>query len=158
MAERIAATIKGDLGPVGIYSAVGYYLAQRENIFLMGLDTSFSQNLTQIILQGEYIYDKVGIGSYLSNLFINYSNLNNKEFGNSLVVGRVNYSLNDFNSLKLTTIVHMADGSLGVIPAYEKKLTGNLDLNLRYGLFLGASDEIFGSQEDILEITLSYPF
>ena len=165
--ERFAATIKGDLASVGVYGAVRHYLQQNKNIFLMGVDYSFYQGLHQIILQGEYIYDKVGIDNYLGNVFANHSEFSTTKLGSELLAGIISYGLDDFNTLKLTSIVHLDDSSLLLIPEYEAQLVGNLDLNIRCGLLLGASGEVFGPQDvssnkssfdNIVEITVSYPF
>ena len=167
--ERIAATAKGDLGPIGIYGAIGYYLEQDEMIGLVGIDYSFYQGVHQIILQGEYIYDKVGMKNYLGGVFNNYSSLLSQELGADLLAGTVSYSLDDFNTLKLTSLLHAEDRSLLLIPEYESQLVGNLDLKLRCGLLLGTQGEVFGPQpmpdsagqnnlEGVVELKISYPF
>ena len=164
--ERIAVTAKGDLGPIGIYSAAGHYLEQSENILLLGADYSFYQEAHQIILQAEYIYDKVGMMDYLGGVFNNYSNLISKELGSELFAGTVSYSIDDFNTVKLTSLVHVDDTSLLLIPEYESQLVGNLDFNLRCGLLLGGTNEVFGPQsindqdtlKGIFEVSLRYPF
>ncbi|MBM7555931.1 hypothetical protein [Halanaerobacter jeridensis] len=171
--KRIAATLKGDIGTIGVYGAAGHYIEQNENIFLIGADYSFYQGIHQIILQGEYLYDKVGINNYLANIFTSSSNILTTEVGSELVAGTINYGIDDFNTLKVTALMHLEDSSLLLIPEYESQLVGNLDLNLRWGLLLGARGEVFGPQEinitdnstsnlsnldNFLEITLSYPF
>ena len=167
--ERIATTIKGDLGPVGIYGAAGYYLEQDKTIGLIGADYSFYYGVHQIILQGEYVYDKVGMKNYLGGVFNSSSNLVSNELGTDLVAGTISYGLDDFNTLKLTSLIHPADRSVLLIPEYEAQLVGNLDLNLRGGLLLGTTGQVFGPQplpgsstqdklEGIVELTIRYPF
>ena len=172
--ERIATTIKGDLGAVGAYGSIGYYFEQDSEILLAGMDYSFyHQNVHQIILQGEYIYDKVGMSSYLGGLFTGYSNFLDQKLGPHLIVAMASYGVDDFNTVNLTTLIHPKDSSMLLIPEYETQLIDNLDLNLRCGLLLGSQGEVFGSKKvttdqdivdsgdefmGIIELTVSYPF
>ncbi|MGM0502081.1 MAG: hypothetical protein ACQERJ_06095 [Bacillota bacterium] len=172
--ERVGATVKGDLGAAGVYGAVGYYLEQQEQVFLGGADYSFyHQDLHQVILQGEYIYDKVGMSNYLGGVFSNYSAATKQEIGPHLITAMLSYSLDDFKTVKLTTLLHPKDSSVLVIPEYEAQLLGDLDFNLRCGFLLGSKGEVFGPRnvttknniieqgneiKSIMELTVTYPF
>jgi hypothetical protein len=160
--DRIAGTIKGDLGSIGVYGEGGYYFKPEEKILLVGADYSFyHQDIHQVLLQGEYIRDRVGLTNYLGSIFSGSAELPDLEIGSELLTTMISYGLDDFSTVQVTTLLHLADSSILLIPAYETQLSDNLDLNFRYGLLVGAKGQVFGPQDSIeglMELTVSYPF
>ncbi|MGM0368885.1 MAG: hypothetical protein ACQEP9_00540 [Bacillota bacterium] len=160
--DRIAGTIKGDLGSIGVYGAGGYYFKPEQKIMLVGADYSFyHQDIHQVVLQGEYINDRVGLTNYLGSIFSDGNELPTVEIGSELLTTMISYGLDDFSTVKVTTLFHLADSSILLLPTYETQLSDNLDLEFRSGLLLGAKGEVFGSPDSLaglMELTVSYPF
>jgi hypothetical protein len=135
--ERIGFTIKGDIGDLGVYGALGHYFANSSNSYLIGSDYSYNLNY----------YTKI-------NMQLEYSG--NERL--SLLTGSVNYPLDDFSSISLVTMVNLEDGSFIFIPGYQNTLPGNIDLNINGSIFMGKEDSLSGSPQAVTAISISYPF
>jgi hypothetical protein len=139
--ERIGFTIKGDIGDLGVYGALGHYFANSSNSYLIGSDYSYNLNY----------YTKI-------NMQLEYSG--NERL--SLLTGSVNYPLDDFSSISLVTMVNLEDGSFIIMPGYQNTLPGNIDLNINGSIFSGKEDSLFASgnllPQAVTAISISYPF
>jgi len=139
--ERVGFTIKGDIGNLGVYGALGHYLANSSNSYLIGSDYSYNLNY----------YTKI-------NMQLEYSG--NEKL--SLLTGSVNFPLDDFSSISLVTMLNLEDGSFIFIPGYQNTLPGNIDLNINGSIFMGKEDSLFASgnllPQAVTAISISYPF
>ncbi len=168
--DRIGLFFKGDLGPVGLYGAVGYY--DNENLktttYLLGTDYSYSLNYgsNKLSFQLEYLnlepenLDNI-IGSIVPVIYTG------SEQRVDFILGNVNYTINNFSSVSLMGISYIEDGSTLLIPSYKNQLGSNLDIHVRGGLYLGDKSELFAPRkiteeisipEGTFEMELSYPF
>ena len=155
---RAGLTAKGDLGPLGVYSALGYYhWDQREQgnlVLLLGGDYSYTYHYDQLITaQLEYlILEK---GELLSGVIPAGEHLN-------FLIGNINYPLDDFSALNFSVISSLDDGSMVLQPSYQVDLGSNLSLNLSGFYQLGDPDKILASADEKriggMETTLSYSF
>lgn len=132
--QRLGLTVKGDLGPFGIYGAYAYQFCGRQeslSSYLIGADYSFTLNYdTNVITQVEYLANGPG--------------------GQDLLAGSLTYPLDDFSTVSLLSVLSIADGNIMLTPRYETVLPGGYDLTV------GCS---FRSQQDpLLLLRLSYPF
>lgn len=168
--ERIGLSTKGDLGPIGVYSAVSYYLDQKEQVYLLGGDYSFypGRNGNRLVVQLEYLRDEAGA---LNNILNMYSLLSDNEestlteikIGPELVLSRINYKIDEFSSVSLMGGINLEDSSLIMIPEYKNQLNSNLDFTLSGSILVG-KDKILGLPEvdvpskKVIELSLSYPF
>lgn len=172
-AKRAGLTFKGDLGPIGVYGAVGYYRRnnQESYAYLLGGDYSYYFGFDKkIIFQVEY-------------LSVNRDNLNNILGMNltgltsggddtlNLLLGNVSYPINDFSSVSLLPVISLDDGSLLLNPTYQNLLGNNLTLTVSGVIYYGDEDTLFGPKEitpvqglpqkvpkGVLEVGFSYSF
>ncbi|MGM0409374.1 MAG: hypothetical protein ACQEQF_01325 [Bacillota bacterium] len=172
--NRIGLSVKGDLGPLGAYSALSYEkyedLDKSDEIYLFGLDYSRAINYDQrIYLQGEILNisaEKLGeIMSVLRPIEINSIESNrqniNSEINNNrynMFLGNINYSLNQFSSFNFMLLGDIENESITIMPQYNNQLPGNIDMsissNLSFNDFTSFSDNLPMS----LSINLKYPF
>jgi len=93
--ERIGFTGKGDLGPLGIYGAAGYYFKDNNGdlAYLIGGDYShFFEAGNKVYLQLEYLSTKRGTLSSILGPFFSGNITDNSDENAGLVLGLANYS------------------------------------------------------------------
>ena len=168
--NRIGFSIKGDLGPLGAYSALSYEIIknnsnlENEQIYLAGLDYSKTVNYSQLIyFQGEIINLS---GNKLINMLQNMDtayqtnielfNLNDNRY--NLFLGNISYTIDNFSNLNLMMMANINDGSLALIPQYKNQLPGNIDLTISSSLAGGEEGEVFYNNNIPLTVNLSYSF
>lgn len=147
--QRIGFTGKGDLGPFGIYGALGYYFKDNDNgdlAYLIGGDYSyFFEAGNKIYFQLEYLsIKKDNLSSILGPFFAgNVTNNLNENIG--LILGMVNYEIDEFSQINLMAISSLNDGSIIIMPGYRNQLSNDLSFNLSTGIYFGKEDTLFGS-------------
>jgi len=169
--RRIGFTGKGDLGPLGVYGSLGYYFKANENgdfLYQIGSDYSyFFEAGNKVYLQLEYLSMKQEnlssvLGPYFSGNITN--NLDNQI---GLLLGLVNYEINEFSQVSLMAISSLNDGSMIIIPGYHNQLSNNLSFDLNIAIYSGKKGTLFGSNvlegtqqipEGMIEVGLSYFF
>jgi len=169
--QRIGFTVKGDLGPIGIYGALGYYFEDNDNgdlAFLIGGDYSyFFEAGNKIYFQVEYLSMKKNkLSSVLGSFFTgNLDNDLDERVG--LILGMINYKIDEFSQVNLMTISSINDGSIIVMPGYRNQLSNNLNLDLGTAIFLGKENTLFGSNlsdevqlkpQGMISVGLTYSF
>jgi len=171
VSQRIGFTAKGDLGPIGVYGALGYYFKDNDNgdlAYLIGGDYSiFFEAGNKIYFQIEYLsIKKDNLSSILGPFFAgNVTNNLNENVG--LILGMANYEIDEFSQINLMAIYSLNDGSIIVIPGYRNQLSNNLSLNLGTAIYFGKEDTLFGSNvsegaqqkpKGMISIGLTYSF
>ncbi len=169
--QRIGFTTKGDLGPLGVYGALGYYFKDNDNgnlAYLIGGDYSyFFEAGNSIYFQLEYLsMKKENLSSILGPFFTgNATNNLNENIG--LILGMVNYEIDEFSQINLMAISSLNDGSIIIMPGYRNQLSNNLILNLNTAIYFGEEDTLFGSNvsggaqqkpKGMISIGLTYSF
>jgi hypothetical protein len=169
--QRIGFTAKGDLGPLGVYGALGYYFKDNDNgnlAYLIGGDYSyFFEAGNSIYFQLEYLsMKKENLSSILGSFFAgNATNNLNENIG--LILGMVNYEIDEFSQINLMAISSLNDGSIIIMPGYRNQLSNNLSLNLSTAIYFGEEDTLFGSNvsegaqqkpKGMISIGLTYSF
>jgi len=169
--QRIGFTGKGDLGPFGIYGALGYYFKDNDNgsfAYLIGGDYSyFFEAGNKIYFQLEYLsIKKDNLSSILGPFFAgNVTNNLNENIG--LILGMANYEIDEFSQVNLMAISSLNDGSIIIIPGYRNQLSNNLSFNLSTAIYFGKEDTLFGSNvsegaqqmpKGMINIGLTYSF
>jgi len=160
--NRLGLSLKGDLGPLGIYSAFSYERdtdkENEEKTYLLGLDYSRSINYDQrIYLQGEIInLSSTKLLSFVPAFTGTSSkgeqmsfNLENKRY--NLFLGNISYTLNDFSSLNFMLAGTTNNNELIFMPQYKNQLPGNIDLTI--GSFLSS-----GNKNKFFDIPVSINF
>lgn len=159
--DRVGFTAKGDLGPIGAYTSLGYYklegLAEPSYSYLFGGDYSFTYNYDkQISMQAEYIAlkDEELINTMESSGFDNIGNTLD------LFLGNISYPIDDFSSLSLFTMISLEDGSIVLIPVYKNQLPGNIQLSLSSNIFISDDEKMLSAQgvKAGYQLSLSYAF
>ncbi|MFP4016437.1 MAG: hypothetical protein ACLFUI_05345 [Halanaerobiales bacterium] len=159
--DRYGFTAKGDLGPIGAYAAASYYdmegVEDSTYTYLLGGDYSFTYNYNKkITMQLEYLglRDEAMINLLESSM--------GEDIGKSidLMLGYINYPIDDFSSIGLIAIASLDDGSTALMPVYENQLPGNIQLSFRTSFFTGDDREMLSSQgiDAGYELSLSYSF
>jgi len=146
--QRIGFTAKGDLGPLGVYGALGYYFKDNDNgnlAYLIGGDYSyFFEAGNKIYFQLEYLsIKKDNLSSVLGPFFAGNVTSNLKE-NIGLILGMANYEIDEFSQINLMVISSLNDGSIIVMPGYSSQLNNNLSFNLSTAIYFGKEDTIFG--------------
>jgi len=169
--QRIGFTAKGDLGPIGVYGALGYYFKENDDgdfAYLIGGDYSyFFEAGNKIYFQLEYLSMKEeNLSSILGPFFAgNITSNLNENIG--LILGMANYEIDEFSQINLMAISSINDGSIIVIPGYRNQLSNNLSLNLSTAIYFGKEDTLFGSNvsegaqqkpRGMISISLTYSF
>lgn len=169
--QRIGFTAKGDLGPLGVYGALGYYFKDNDDgdlAYLIGGDYSyFFEAGNNIYFQLEYLsMKKDNLSSILGPFFAgNVTNNLNENIG--LILGMANYGIDEFSQVNLMAISSLNDGSIIIIPGYSNQLSNNLSLNLGTAIYFGKEDTLFGSNvsegaqqkpKGMISIGLTYSF
>lgn len=169
--QRIGFTVKGDLGPLGVYGALGYYFKDNDDgdlAYLIGGDYSiFFEAGNNIYFQLEYLsMKKDNLSSILGPFFAgNVTNNLNENIG--LILGMANYGIDEFSQVNLMAISSLNDGSIIIIPGYSNQLSNNLSFNLSTAIYFGKEDALFGSNvsegaqqkpKGMISIGLTYSF
>ena len=169
--QRIGFTGKGDLGPLGVYGALGYYFQDNNSgsfAYLIGGDYSyFFEAGNKIYFQLEYLsIKKDNLSSILGPFFAgNVTNNLNENIG--LILGMANYEIDEFSQINLMAISSLNDGSIIIMPGYRNQLSNNLSLNLSTAIYFGKEDTLFGSNvsegaqqkpKGMISIGLTYSF
>jgi len=169
--QRIGFTTKGDLGPLGVYGALGYYFKDNDDgdlAYLIGGDYSyFFEAGNKIYFQLEYLsIKKDNLSSILGPFFTgNVTNNLNENIG--LILGMANYEIDEFSQINLMAISSLNDGSIIVIPGYRNQLSNNLSFNLSTAIYFGKEDTLFGPNvtegvqqrpKGMIRIGLTYSF
>jgi len=171
VSQRIGISAKGDLGPFGIYGALGYYFEDNDDgdlAYLIGGDYSyFFEAGNNIYFQLEYLsIKKDNLSSILGPFFAgNVTNNLNENIG--LILGMANYEIDEFSQINLMAISSLNDGSIIVIPGYRNQLSNNLSFNLSTAIYFGKEDTLFGPNvsegtqkrpKGMISIGLTYSF
>ncbi|MCJ7790265.1 MAG: hypothetical protein MUP69_08820 [Candidatus Atribacteria bacterium] len=169
--RRLGFTVKGDLGPLGVYGALGYYFKDNDDgdlAYLIGGDYSyFFEAGNKIYFQLEYLsIKKDNLSSILGSFFTgNVTNNLNENIG--LILGIANYEIDEFSQINLMAISSLNDGSVIVMPGYSNQLSNNLSFNLNMAIYSGKEGTLFGSTvsevakqipKGMIEVGLSYSF
>ncbi len=160
--KRVGLTVKGDVGDLGVYTALGQYFGEgveSSNSYLLGVDYSYNLNYyTKINMQLEYLGIELNsIDPFLKT----YLNLASEDNRLDLLTGSLSYPIDDFSSVSLMTMMSLDDSSMILMPAYQNTLPGNIDLTVNGSIFLGKENSLFaGSQmpQTSASVGLSYPF
>jgi len=169
--QRIGFTAKGDLGPIGVYGALGYYFKDNDGgdlAYLIGGDYSiFFEAGNKVYFQLEYLSIKEdNLSSILGPFFAgNVTNNLNENIG--LILGMANYGIDEFSQVNLMVISSLNDESIIIIPGYRNQLSNNLSFNLSTAIYFGKEDTLFGSNvsegaqqkpKGMISIGLTYSF
>ena len=169
--QRIGFTTKGDLGPIGVYGALGYYFKENDDgdlAYLIGGDYSyFFEAGNKVYFQLEYLsMKKENLSSILGPFFAG-SVTNNLNENIGLILGMANYGIDEFSQINLMAISSLNDGSIIIIPGYRNQLSNNLSFNLSTAIYFGKEDTLFGSNisegvqqkpKGMISIGLTYSF
>jgi len=146
--ERIGFTGKGDLGPLGIYGAVGYYSKDNDNddlAYLIGGDYShFFEMGNKVYLQLEYLSIKRGNLSSILGPFFSGNITDNLDEKVGLLLGLANYEIDEFSQISLMTISSLNDKSMIITPGYHNQLSSNLSFNFDTAIYFGKDSTLFG--------------
>ena len=146
--QRIGLTAKGDLGPIGVYGALGYYFKDNDDgdfAYLIGGDYSyFFEAGNKIYFQLEYLsMKKDNLFSILGPYFAgNVTHNLNENIG--LILGMANYEIDEFSQINLMAISSINDGSMIIMPGYRNQLSNSLSFNLSTAIYFGKEDTLFG--------------
>jgi len=146
--QRIGFSAKGDLGPFGIYGAMGYNFAELNNgdlSFLMGGDYSyFFESGSKIYFQVEYLSLKEErLSSLLGSLALLDSSLDSESNAHFFLT-RTSYDINEFSAISLFTISSLDDYSTIIMPNYSNQISNSLTFNCNFAYFNGKQNTLFG--------------
>ena len=171
VSQRIGISAKGDLGPFGIYGALGYYFKDNDDgdlAYLIGGDYSyFFEAGNKIYFQLEYLSMKQENLSSVLGPFFSGNITNNLDNQVGLLLGLLNYEINEFSQVSLMAISSLNDGSMIIMPGYHNQLNNNLSFNLNMAIYSGKEGTLFGSTvsevaqqmpKGMIEVGLSYSF
>jgi hypothetical protein len=169
--RRIGFTGKGDLGPLGVYGALGYYFKADDNgdfLYQIGSDYSyFFEAGNKVYLQLEYLSMKQENLSSVLGPFFSGNIINNLDNQVGLLLGLVNYEINEFSQVSLMAISSLNDRSMIIMPGYHNQLNNNLSFDLNLAIYSGKEGTLFGSTvsegaqqipKGMIEVGLSYSF
>ncbi|MEA1963534.1 MAG: hypothetical protein U9O41_00135 [Candidatus Aerophobetes bacterium] len=169
--KRIGFTGKGDLGPLGIYGAVGYYSKDNDNddlAYLIGGDYShFFEMGNKVYLQLEYLSIKRGNLSSILGPFFSGNINDNLDEKVGLLLGLANYEIDEFSQISLMTISSLNDKSMIITPGYHNQLSSNLSFNFDTAIYFGKDSTLFGpglpeeiqkTSKAIIEAGFTYTF
>ena len=164
--QRMGATVKGDIGNLGVYGALGRYFecdgsTKSSMGYLLGADYSYNLDyFTKITMQLEYLgMELSGLAPSIKTQFLKMDPSDNRL---DLLMGRVSYPIDDFSTASLVSMVNLDDGSLLLGPSYKSTLGGDIDLVLAGSVFMGKEDTLFGPgglmPQATVSVGLSYAF
>lgn len=173
--HRFSLTAKGDLGPLGVYGALGSWQEDNDgeevDIYQLGSDYShYYLAGSQIYLQGEFVRIDSSralssADNYLSSSLVSsilpitaLEDKNIEEKKLDFLIMDLNYTANEFLSYGVTLLNYPDDGSTTLIPNYNYTFSSNLQLELRGVLPLSDNDKLLGGDQESLTATLSYTF
>lgn len=146
--KRIGFTGKGDLGPLGIYGAVGYYFKDNNDAdlaYLIGGDYShFFEAGNKVYLQLEYLSMKKGNLSSILGPFFPGNISDNSDENVGLLLGLANYEIDEFSQISLMTVSSLNDKSMIIMPGYRNQLSNNLSFNFDTAVCFGEDSSLFG--------------
>ncbi|MEA3507196.1 MAG: hypothetical protein U9R36_06905, partial [Elusimicrobiota bacterium] len=164
---RAGLSLKGDLGPLGIYGAIAGRSADpvdRDISFsgVGGADYSFNiRNIYTVNIQGEYLnLESIIAGSMMGTSVESKKNID-------LLAGSLNFGLSDFTSAGLTAIIFLNEDSAAWAPYVKSDLGGNIVFTLKGGYLSGENIALFGQTvfeeeipaiDGIVQAGLSYTF
>ncbi|MGI6083689.1 MAG: hypothetical protein ACOYEP_12570 [Limnochordia bacterium] len=161
--QRVGLTVKGDVGQVGIYGAMGLYFdgdADHGRSYMAGVDWSYRLNhYTRVTMQLEYLGLRHDLVLPVLGLLPEVSE--SKECVD-LLAGRLSCPIDEFSSWALVTLCDVNHRSLFISPSYRNTLPGNIDLTVSAGAFFGDEDGLFAPgtrlPRAIASIGMSYAF
>ncbi len=169
--KRIGLTTKGDLGPFGVYGALGYYFSENNDgsfAYLIGGDYSyFFEAGNKIYFQLEYLsMEKNNLPSILGSFFSG-DIIDNLDENIGLLLGLVNYEINEFSQVSLMAISSLNDGSMIIMPGYHNQLNNRLSFDFNMAIYSGKEGTLFNSTisegaqqipKGMIKVGLSYSF
>ena len=146
--QRIGFSAKGDLGPFGVYGAIGYNFEDINNedfTFLAGGDYSyFFESGSKIYFQLEYLSIKEErLSSLLGSLALLDNSLDSESNAN-LFLTRTSYDINEFSAISFFTISSLEDFSTIFMPNYSNQISNSLTFNCSFAYFSGKENTLFG--------------
>lgn len=166
--NRAVFSIKGDIGPLGIYTAGGAIWMRDEypdadSALMLGGDMSFNVfDIYRLMVQGEFMSAPSGYINELTG-----ASLDTEEKREELAAASVSFAVDDFTTIGLSGFYFLNADSLILSPYLNTELGGNLLLNIRGGYMSGTNIALFGQTlfegelspvEGLLQVTLSYAF
>ena len=146
--QRIGFSAKGDLGPFGVYGAIGYNFTDINSgdfSFLMGGDYSyFFESGSKIYFQLEYLSLKEERLSSLMGSFALLDNVMEADTRANLLLTRTSYDINEFSAISLFTISSLDDFSTIIMPNYSNQINNSLTFNCNFAYFNGKQNTLFG--------------
>ncbi len=166
--DRYGLTAKGDLGPIGIYGAYGFWENRTINydIYQIGADYSYHfLRGSQLYLQGEYILIDGAEADKGFDFFDVIQNQNQPETGEQnaasdkmeFINTNISYEIDEFSSIGLMTVTYLGDGSTLFIPVYNYLFSSNLELEIRVTA-AADNNKVLGGDAETLEFKLSRTF
>lgn len=134
---RCGLTAKGDLGPFGIYSALGFYQKHDFSLsFLAGLDYSyFLQSGQQLYFQIEYMNIPPEIFSQItSSLFT--QRIDEEEENMHLLANHSYYQIDEFSRISITCLSLLRQGSGSIISQYSNQFDANTTFRIQAGMII----------------------
>jgi len=146
--QRIGFSVKGDLGPFGVYGAIGYNFESINNgdfSFLAGGDYSyFFESGSKIYFQIEYLSIEEARLSSLLGSFALLDNVIVADSRANLLLTRTSYDINEFSAISLFTISSLNDFSTIFMPNYTNQISNSLTFNCSFAYFRGKENTLFG--------------
>lgn len=148
VSQRMGFSIKGDLGPFGVYGAIGYNFEDINSgdfSFLVGGDYSYYfESGSKIYFQLEYLTMKEErLSSLLGSLAL-LGNGIDLESNTNLLLTRTSYNINEFSAISLFTISSLNDFSTIIMPNYSNQISNSLTFNCNFAFFSGKENTLFG--------------
>ena len=164
--QRMGATVKGDIGNLGVYGALGRYFecdgtTTSSMGYLLGADYSYDLDyFTKITMQLEYL--GMELNSLAPSIKTQFLKMDPSDNRLDLLMGRVSYPIDDFSTASVVSMVNLYDGSLLLGPSYKSTLGGDIDLVLAGSVLMGKEDTLFGPgglmPQATVSVGLSYAF
>ncbi|MFW6410077.1 MAG: hypothetical protein ACOCZR_03455, partial [Halanaerobiales bacterium] len=169
--DKIGLSLKGDLGPIGAYTAVSYEpITDNDDqyIYQIGLDYSKIINYSQrAYFQGEVLNLRPEkLEGLMGELMENSSDSDiDPELPGlpvddrlNLFFGNISYSLNNFSELGLMLAASLDDESFMLSPRYSNQLPGQLTVEIGSYYLQGEDRNLFNSKLIPIQLSFSYPF
>ena len=141
--KRFGITAKGDMGPFGVYGALGHYRQETDSFcILFGLDYSyFFEAGNQLYFQIEYLKVPSEILSKITGSLI-FEQQEEKKGYVDLVVSTVSYQIDEFSNIRLTAFSNISDKSHLIMPIYTNQINTNTTATVQAGLIIKAEEEL----------------
>ena len=151
---RLGITAKGDAGPFGVYSSIGYYSTEKANSFLAGLDYSFFFPAgNQLYLQVEYLNIPRAVLPSItgSEIFVSEEEPENNNSDNiTLLAGNATYKIDEFSSTGISVLYSYSNGQILFLPSYSNKLNTNDSVQIQGGIMTKLVDKHGGSSSKVI--------